>query len=96
MSLTREDVVKVAMLARLQFDESELGAMTTQLGSILEYVEQLSELYTDDVEPMAHATDASNVFAEDVLRPSLDRTEVLANAPKADDECFRVPAVLGE
>jgi aspartyl-tRNA(Asn)/glutamyl-tRNA(Gln) amidotransferase subunit C len=96
MSLTREDVAKVALLARLQLDESELDAMTTQLGSILEYIEQLSELNTDDIEPMAHATDASNVFADDVLRPSLDRADALANAPKADDECFRVPAVLGE
>lgn len=96
MSLTREDVAKVAMLARLKLDAAELDAVTVQLGSILQYIEQLSELNTDDVEPMAHATDASNVFADDDLRPSLDRSDALANAPKADDECFRVPAVLGE
>ena len=96
MSLSREDVVKVSMLARLQLDEAELELMTTQLSSILEYIEQLSELDTEGVEPMAHAADVANVFADDVLRPSLDRTDALKNAPKADDECFRVPAVLGD
>ena len=96
MSLTREQVVKVSMLARLQLDETELDSMTTQLSSILQYVEQLGELNTDDVEPMAHAADVANVFADDFLRPSLDRTDALANAPKADEECFRVPAVLGD
>lgn len=96
MALTREQVVKVSMLARLQLDEAELDSMTTQLSSILQYVEQLGELDTDDVEPMAHAADVANVFADDLLRPSLDRTDALANAPKADEECFRVPAVLGD
>ncbi len=96
MALTREQVVKVSMLARLQLDEAELDSMTTQLSSILQYVEQLGELDTDDVEPMAHAADVANVFADDLVRPSLDRTDALANAPKADEECFRVPAVLGD
>ncbi|MFC1759449.1 aspartyl/glutamyl-tRNA amidotransferase subunit C [Planctomycetota bacterium] len=51
---------------------------------------------TENVEPMAHAADVANVFADDILQPSLDRADALANAPKADDECFRVPAVLGD
>ena len=96
MSLTPEQVVKVSMLARLQLDETEVDSMTTQLSSILQYVEQLSDLNTDDVEPMAHAADVSNVFADDSVRPSLDRADALSNAPKSDDECFRVPAVLGD
>ena len=96
MALTREDVEKVSLLARLQLTETQLSEMTEQLGGILGYVDQLSQLDTDNIEPMAHAIDIANVFAEDELVPSLDRTEALANAPKADDECFRVPAILGD
>jgi aspartyl-tRNA(Asn)/glutamyl-tRNA(Gln) amidotransferase subunit C len=96
MSLSREDVEKVSLLARLQLTPDELDRMTTQLGQILDYVDQLSELNTDDIEPMAHAIDLANVFAEDHPHASLDREQALANAPKRDDECFRVPAVLGD
>ena len=96
MSLSREDVQKVSLLARLQFSDAELDRMTSQMGQIVGYVEQLSELDTSDVEPMAHAVEVSNVFAEDVSRPSFDRDRILANAPKRDDECYRVPAVLGD
>lgn len=60
------------------------------------YVEQLSQLNTDGVEPMAHAIDVSNVFAPDELRPCLPRDEALANAPHHDREFYLVPAVLGE
>ncbi len=96
MSLTRQDVEKVALLARLRLSESEIDRLTVQLGQIVEYVEQLDELNTDDVEPMAHAVELANVFRADEVRPSLSREAALANAPKADDECYRVPAVLGE
>ncbi|MDG2382955.1 MAG: Asp-tRNA(Asn)/Glu-tRNA(Gln) amidotransferase subunit GatC [Pirellulaceae bacterium] len=96
MSLTRQEVEKVALLARLQLTEDELTTMTSQLGQILEYVDQLGQLDTEGVEPMAHAIEMSNVFAEDEVLASLPRDEVLANAPKRDDECYRVPAVLGD
>jgi aspartyl-tRNA(Asn)/glutamyl-tRNA(Gln) amidotransferase subunit C len=96
MSLTRDDVKKVSLLARLLLSDDELEAMTSQLGRVLEYVQQLEELDTSGVEPMAHAIDRTNVFAEDEPQPSLDREAALANAPKRDEECFRVPAVLGE
>jgi aspartyl-tRNA(Asn)/glutamyl-tRNA(Gln) amidotransferase subunit C len=96
MSLTREQVEKVSLLARLQLDEDELATMTRQLGQIVDYVEQLSELDTSDIEPMAHAVSLGNIFADDQPRHSLDREEALANAPKRDDECYRVPAVLGD
>jgi aspartyl-tRNA(Asn)/glutamyl-tRNA(Gln) amidotransferase subunit C len=56
----------------------------------------LTELDTDGVEPMAHAVELSNVFRDDVVRPSLSREEALANAPHHDGECYLVPAVLGE
>jgi aspartyl-tRNA(Asn)/glutamyl-tRNA(Gln) amidotransferase subunit C len=96
MSLTRDEVAKVSLLARLRFSDDELETLTAQLGQVVEYVRQLDELDTDNVEPMAHVADISNVFAADEPRPSLPREEALANAPKRDDECFRVPAVLGD
>lgn len=95
MSLSREDVEKISLLARLRLSPSELETMTTQLGQIVEYVDQLSELDTTDVEPMAHAVEISNVFREDIVAPSLDRDEALSNAPNRDDECYLVPPVLG-
>jgi aspartyl-tRNA(Asn)/glutamyl-tRNA(Gln) amidotransferase subunit C len=96
MTLTRKDVEKVALLARLRLSEAELETLTPQLDKIVHFVEQFNELNTDGVEPMAHALDMRNIFAADEPRPSLDRDAALANAPKRDDECYRVPAVLGE
>ena len=94
MSLSQETVEKVSLLARLQLPAAELSRMTDQLGRILEYIEQLDELDTEHVEPLAHAGDVTNVFAADEVQPSLERGEALANAPKHDAECYRVPAVL--
>jgi len=96
MSLTRAEVEKVSLLARLRLSPQELDTMTTQLGAIVGYVEQLAELNTDGVEPMAHALEVSNVFAADEPRPSLPRAAALANAPHHDNEFYLVPAVLGE
>lgn len=96
MSLSRKEIEKVSHLARLQLSDPELDAMTAQLANVVEYMETLSGLNTDDVEPLAHASDISNVLADDTLKPSLSREEALANAPKRDDECYRVPAVLGD
>lgn len=96
MSLTREQVEKVSLLARLRLTSDELDLMTAQMGQIVAYVESLAELDTDHVEPMAHALDVANVFAADELRPSLDRAAALAGAPHHDREFYLVPAVLGE
>jgi len=96
MGLTHDEVEKVALLARLRLSDEELTRMTEQLGQIVEYVRQLDELDTTAVEPMAHAADLVNAFADDRLCPSLPRDKALANAPKRDDECYRVPAVLGD
>lgn len=96
MSLSRADVEKVSLLGRLKLSEAELDTMTEQLGRIVGYIEQLNELDTTNVEPMAHAIELHNIFAEDVIQPSLPREAALANAPKRDSECYRVPAVLGD
>jgi aspartyl-tRNA(Asn)/glutamyl-tRNA(Gln) amidotransferase subunit C len=94
--LRQDEVEKVALLARLEFEPQELAILTAQLARIVDYVAQLDELDTEGVEPLAHAADLCNVFAEDALGTSLPREEALANAPKCDQECFRVPAVLGD
>jgi aspartyl-tRNA(Asn)/glutamyl-tRNA(Gln) amidotransferase subunit C len=100
MSLTRQEVEKVSLLGRLLLTPEELDRMTSQLGGIVAYVEQLSELDAEisekQVEPMAHAVEMTNVFRADEVRPSLDRVDALANAPQQDGECYLVPAVLGE
>jgi aspartyl-tRNA(Asn)/glutamyl-tRNA(Gln) amidotransferase subunit C len=94
--LTRSDVEKVALLARLRLSEPELATMTEQLAQIVGYVDQLAEVNTKGVEPMAHAVEVTNVFAEDRVEPSLSREEALANAPRHNDRSYLVPAVLGE
>jgi len=100
MSLTRRDVEKVSLLARLELTEAELDRMTEQLGAIVGYVESLAELdeelAREKVEPMAHALDVSNVFAADEPWESLPREAALSNAPHHNAEFYLVPAVLGE
>jgi aspartyl-tRNA(Asn)/glutamyl-tRNA(Gln) amidotransferase subunit C len=96
MALTRADVEKVALLARLQLSAEELDAMTAQLGAIVGYVDQLAEVDTEGVEPMAHAVEVTNVFAADVVAPSLPREVALAMAPRHNNRGYLVPAVLGE
>jgi aspartyl-tRNA(Asn)/glutamyl-tRNA(Gln) amidotransferase subunit C len=92
--LTRADVLKVANLARLKLSEAEIDDCTEKLGKILEYVDSLSEVNTDDVEPLVHAVELSNVFREDVVTPSLPQQAALANAPKSDGRFFLVPRIL--
>lgn len=96
MPLTRQEVEKVSLLARLRLSSDELDTMTAQLGQIVDYMHLLAELNTDNVQPMAHAIELTNVFRDDAVRESLPRKEALANAPQHDDECYLVPAVLGD
>ena len=95
MSLSRADVEKVALLARLQLDPEQLDRLTREMAQIVEYVDQLSEVDTANVEPMAHAVEVHNVFASDEVLPSLPREKALANAPRHNDRGYLVPAVLG-
>ncbi len=96
MAITRQDVEKVALLARLQLSESELATMSEQLAQIVEYVDHLAQVDTDGVEPMAHAIEQLNVFRDDNVTMSLPREEALANAPHHDSRGYLVPAVLGD
>lgn len=94
MQLSRDDVAKVAKLARLEFSSEELDLFTEQLGNIVTFVEQLSEVDTTQVEEMAHPLDLHSVLRADEVTQGLTRDEALANAPARDEECFLVPAVM--
>ena len=94
MSLSVDEVGKVALLARLRLSPDELQTFTGQLNAIVEFVEQLQTLDTTNVEPLAHGIDMHNVFRDDVVGSSLPREQALANAPKRNEEGFLVPAVL--
>jgi aspartyl-tRNA(Asn)/glutamyl-tRNA(Gln) amidotransferase subunit C len=95
MAITREEVLHVATLARLEIPEGEVNAVSEQLGAILEAVGKVSELDLSEVEPMTHPLDLVNEWAEDEPRPSLPREDALANAPDPFEGAFRVPAVGG-
>ena len=95
MAMSAEDVLRIANLARLSLAQQEIADLTAKLGSIVGLVEQLSEVNTDNIEPMVHAFELNNVLSDDVVGQSLPRELALRNAPASDDECFRVPAVLG-
>ena len=94
MSVTLKDVKHIAELARLEFSGEELESFTHQLNQILEYVEKLNELDTENVEPLSHPVEGNNAFREDELKPSISREEALKNAPDRDEEFFRVPKVI--
>jgi aspartyl-tRNA(Asn)/glutamyl-tRNA(Gln) amidotransferase subunit C len=94
MSLSAEQVRWVAHLARLQLSEAELSTMTRDLSAIVDYVNQLQQLNTDHIEPLAHALDIHDVFRADEPSPSLPVDAALANAPARKDNFFSVPAVL--
>ena len=92
--IDREQVRKVALLARLELTPQEEEQFTTQLGSILEYFEQLSELDVSDVQPTARAIDVSNVTRPDELQPYSDARAILESAPDKDGDFFKVPQIL--
>ena len=94
MSLSRAEVEKVALLGRLKLSDAELEKFTTQLNQIVGYVEQLQQLETEDVEPMAHPLPINNVFRADEMNESIGADKALANAPKRDAEFYLVPPVL--
>ena len=93
--LTPDDVRKVAKLARLALDESQLAQLAGQLESILTYVNKINEVDTSAVPPMAHALPVHNVLRADVAQPGLPIDKVLQNAPDVEGRFFKVPKVIG-
>jgi aspartyl-tRNA(Asn)/glutamyl-tRNA(Gln) amidotransferase subunit C len=96
MHITRQDVEKVALLARLRVTEDEKEVFATQLSQILTHVEQLDRYDTAGVEPTTTVMGQTNVFRDDVVRPSLSVEKALANAPEREADGFGVPKILEE
>lgn len=94
--ISRDEVAHVASLARLRLNDDELDTFTEQLCVVLETAAALNSLDLDDVPPMAQPYPLQNVLRDDVIVPSLDREEVLAQAPEVEGGRFRVPPALGE
>jgi len=94
--ISRDEVAYVASLARLRLKEDELDTFTEQLCDVLHTAAALNSLDLHDVPPMAQPYPLSNVLRPDVIVPSLDRDEVLSQAPEAEDGRFRAPPALGE
>ena len=95
-ALSRDDVAKVARLARLTLTDDELDTFTGQLAAVLDHAADIEALAIDDVPPTAHPIPLVNVLRDDVVGLTLDRDEVLAQAPAVEGERFKVPAILGE
>jgi len=96
VALTPNDVADLARLARIELTPAELAHLAPQLDAILEAVAKVSEVAADDIPPTSHPLPLENVSRPDVVRPSLPREVVLAGAPAAEDDRFRVPRILGE
>jgi len=92
--IDREQVHKVALLARLELTPEEEEQFTTQLGNILDYIEQLNEVDVTDVLPTTRAIDVSNVTRKDDLQPYPEREAILNGAPEQEGEFFKVPKIM--
>jgi aspartyl-tRNA(Asn)/glutamyl-tRNA(Gln) amidotransferase subunit C len=92
-----ENMVRhIGTLSRIELTDDEVRTFAKQLGDVLEYFDKLQQLDTEDVAPMAHAVELTNVLADDAPRNGLSTEQALANAPQHERDFFRVPKVLGE
>jgi len=94
--ISRDEVAHLADLARIDLDDAELDHLAPQLSVILESVASISGVAGDDVPPTSHPMPLTNVFREDVVRPSLTAEQALAGAPASDQQRFMVPRILGD
>jgi len=94
MKISREDVQRVATLARLRLTPEEETNLTEQLDGILLYMDKLNELDTSATEPFTHAVDLVNAFREDVVTNEPNAEALLANAPEKDETFFKVPKII--
>lgn len=95
MKISKEDVIHVAHLARLELDDAAVEKFSHQIGTILDYVDTLNCLDTTGVSPTSHAIFLTNAFREDDVENHLDLELALSNAPEKDESTFRVPRVIG-
>jgi len=95
MKITKEEVLHVANLARLDMDDDAVEKFSEQIGTILSYMDSLNQVETEGVPPTSHAISLNNAFREDEEKDSLERGAALANAPEQEDGCFVVPRIVG-
>jgi aspartyl-tRNA(Asn)/glutamyl-tRNA(Gln) amidotransferase subunit C len=96
MAITIKDVEHIAKLAKLEFTGSEKEKLTLQMNQILDYMEKLDSLDTNNIEPLSHVIELSNVFRSDEVKPGVSTEDALKNAPAKDEQFFKVPKVIGE
>lgn len=94
MNVDKKEIIKIAKLAKLNFSEEEVEKFTIQFNEILQYMTKLNEINTDDVPPLSHPLDLTNVMREDKLKVSCETIDALLNAPEKDEQYFRVPKVI--
>ena len=94
MKITKEQVEHVAKLARLNLTEAEKEHFTKDMEAIIEFADQINALDINDVKPTDHVIPINNVFREDVVKPSMDRDQLLKNAPSQENGCFSVPKIV--
>ncbi|WP_319522132.1 Asp-tRNA(Asn)/Glu-tRNA(Gln) amidotransferase subunit GatC [uncultured Desulfosarcina sp.] len=94
MKITKEEVLHVAQLARLDVDEADIERFAGQIGTILEYVDALTKVETTGVTGTSHAITLTNAFREDEEKAQLAPEDALANAPEKDDSAFIVPKII--
>jgi aspartyl-tRNA(Asn)/glutamyl-tRNA(Gln) amidotransferase subunit C len=94
--ISRDHVAHVARLARLRLSDDELDLFTGQLGAVLDHARDVEALDVSGVAPTAHPFRLVNVLRDDEVGPSVDRAEVLGQAPSVESDQFRVPPILGE
>jgi aspartyl-tRNA(Asn)/glutamyl-tRNA(Gln) amidotransferase subunit C len=95
-SLSRDDVAKLAGLARIEMTEAELVELSSQFGMILDAVARVQEVNLDGVKATSHPQPIENITRPDVVLPSLSPADALSGAPAQEEQRFRVPQILGE
>lgn len=94
MSVSKDEIKNIARLAKLNLNEAEINEFTGDMNKILDYIDKLNELNTENVKPLLNPLESYNVFREDESKKSIDREDALKNAPRRTDEFFRVPKVI--
>ena len=94
--LSKEDVLKIAKLSKLEFLENEIEKFRTDLNKIFDHMEELNSVDTSEVEPLFNVLDLKDVLRKDIVRDSGIKKDILKNSPNSDDEFIIVPKVVGE
>ncbi len=92
--LSKDEIYYIAKLSRLKLNENEVSEFTSQINSILDYMQKLNELDTTGIEPDSHAFKVVNVFRDDKIKESFPNDVIIKNAPEQEDNCYKVPKII--